>query len=94
MFITYIPHVYLGNKNIPKLGDLVVIGTFVGLSLFLSRFEAAEKVLVEAKQLFYAEEELLQLGVLDQLRPPQLVHVDLEKDLQGAHVVHLRLDEL
>lgn len=86
--------VHLGDEEISKLGDLVVVGAFFRLSLSLSRFEAEEEVLVEGEQLFHTEEEPLELGVLDQLRPPQFVHVDLEQDLQGAHVVHLRLNEL
>lgn len=94
MSVTYSVLVYLGNKKIAKLGDLVVVGVFFRLNVSLSRFEAAEEVLVEAEQLFYTDEEPLELGVIDQLRPPQFVHVDLEQDLQGAHVVHLRLNEL
>lgn len=51
-------------------------------------------MLVEAEQGFHPKEQPLQPGLLDNRALPQLVHVDVEKNLQSAHSVHLRLDEL
>lgn len=47
---------------------------------------------MEAEQNLHAGEELLQPD--DGVELLQLVFVDVEKDFQGSHMVHLSLDQL
>lgn len=51
-------------------------------------------MLVELEHGVQPIEESLEPGLIQNGAQLQLVLVDLEEDLQGAHVVHLRLDEL
>lgn len=85
---------YLGNENIPKLCDLVHIWRSFLLTFTLASSEAAEEMLVEAEQGFHPKEKPLKPGLLDNRALPQFIHVDMEKNLQSAHSVHLCLDEL
>lgn len=64
------------------------------MTFTLASSEAVEEMLVEAEQGFHPKEKSLEPGFLDNRALPQLIHVDMEKDLQSAHSVHLRLDEL
>lgn len=55
-------------------------------------FEGIEEKTVEAEQNLHAGEELVQPD--DGVELLQLVLVDVEKDFQGSHMVHLSLDQL
>lgn len=70
----------LRGENIPQLRDLVVVWASFLLALALVYFEAVKEVLVDVEQGLHTVEELLQPGLLDQLRLLQLVHVDVEED--------------
>lgn len=70
----------LRGENIPQLRDLVVVWASFLLALVLVYFEAVKEVLVDVEQGLHTVEELLQPGLLDQLRLLQLVHVDVEED--------------
>lgn len=85
---------YLCDEYVSQLGDLVAVGTALLLTLALAHLEAVQEALVKGEQVVHAGEQRVHFVVVQQQGLPQLVHVDVSEDLQGAHVVHLGLDQL
>lgn len=71
---------HLRDEDLPQLCDLVVVCAAFLPTLVLLCFEAIEEMLMEGEEGVHSGEEPLQSGLLDQVRLPQLVHVDMEED--------------